>query len=463
MLSYTPLTPKIVSKIEQAVTPLRVVRDYDRRCELGKDSGEVSALPELIVEAESTAHVEALLALANEYRFPVTPRGLGTGVAGGAVPLHGGVVLSLARMNHILSIEPENLIAVVEPGVVNADLREAVRREGLFYPPDPASLDTCSIGGNAATNAGGPSCLKYGTTGDYILGVEAVLPTGERINAGVRTRKGVVGYDLLRLLVGSEGTLGVITKLILKLIPQPQAVTTMVAVYADLSRAMQAVMGVLIGGHIPCSMEFLDRRCLALSEDIMPFAEARGSGAFLIIECDGVQRHIEREIEEIGIICAAHGALTVAMAPDSQRRARMWDVRREVALRIEKGAVVYIPADIVVPIGRIAEFVASLPDMEGRFGIQIYTFGHAGDGNIHVNVTASSLEMRARAEEGVECIIDRVLSMGGTMSGEHGVGIAKKRFIHKELSLASIRIQKEIKRLFDPRHILNPGKIFDDS
>ncbi|MCX5850683.1 MAG: FAD-binding protein [Deltaproteobacteria bacterium] len=462
MPAYTPLTPEIISRIEQAVNPSRVMKDHDRRCEYGKDAGEVSALPELIVEAESAAQVEALLALANEYRFPVTPRGLGTGVAGGAVPLFGGVVLSLARMNRILSIERENLIAVVEPGVVNMDLREAVRREGLFYPPDPASLDTCSIGGNAATNAGGPSCLKYGTTRDYILGVEAVLPTGEKINAGVQTRKGVVGYDLLRLLVGSEGTLGVITKLILKLIPQPQAVTTMVAVYDGLEDAMRAVTGVLTGGHIPCSMEFLDRRCLELSGDIMPFPEARDGGAFLIIECDGIQAHIEREIEEIGVICADFGALTVAMAPDSQRRTKMWDIRREVALRIEEGAVVYIPADIVVPLGRIAEFVMFLPDLERRFGIRIFTFGHAGDGNIHVNVTASAPEMRMRAEEGVECIIDRVLSMGGTMSGEHGVGIAKKRFIHKELSPASIRLQRGIKRLFDPRLILNPGKIFDD-
>ena len=332
----------------------------------------------------------------------MTPRGLGTGLAGGALPVLGGVVLSLARMNRIIAIEPRNMIAVVEPGVVNLDLKNAVREHGLFYPPDPASLDTCSIGGNAATNAGGPACVKYGTTRDYILGLEAVLPSGEMLTTGVRTRKGVVGYDLTRLLVGSEGTLGVITKLILRLIPHPAAVTTLVALFPKLVPAMETITTILMNGHIPSAMEFLDCRCLELVGDLLPFAGVKEAGAMLLIEADGDPERIQREIEAIGEICLAGGAADVLMAPDAGRRNRMWDVRKEISLRIEERYPLDIQEDIVVPLGRIAELVACLPEYEAAYGMNIYSFGHAGDGNIHLNITADSLDA-ARASRR-ECV-----------------------------------------------------------
>ena len=390
----------------------------------------------------------------------MTPRGLGTGLAGGALPVLGGVVLSLARMNRIIAIEPRNMIAVVEPGVVNLDLKNAVREHGLFYPPDPASLDTCSLGGNAATNAGGPSCVKYGTTRDYILGLEAVLPNGEMLATGVRTRKGVVGYDLTRLLVGSEGTIGVITKLILRLIPHPAAVTTLVALFPKLVPAMETIAKILMNGHIPSAMEFLDRRCLELVGDLLPFAGVKEAGAMLLIEADGDPERIQREIEAIGEICLDGGAADVLMAPDAGRRNRMWDVRKEVTLRIEERYPLDVHEDIVVPLGRIAELVACLPEYEAAYGMIIYSFGHAGDGNIHLNITADSLDAAPRVEEGVRQIVKKVLAMGGTMSGEHGVGIAKRRFLPLELSPESIRLQRAIKLLFDPNCILNPGKVF---
>jgi len=460
MQPYTPITPKILSKIKKAVGLDAVVQDSEKLREFGKDAGEDTRLPELVVEATSSQQVSDLLRLAHRYSFPVTPRGLGTGLNGGAVPLFGGVVLTLAKMNRILSIEKDNLIAVVEPGVITLDLQNAVKKEGLFYPPDPASLDTCSIGGNAATNAGGPSCVKYGTTRDYVLGLEAVLPSGEIIEAGVRTRKGVVGYDLRHLLLGSEGTLGVITKLILKLIPQPRALTTLVAFFPRLTSAMDAVTAMLIRGHVPCAVEFLDDRCLEITGDLLPFEDARSAKAMLIIETDGAQDVIEKEMEVIGGICIEQGANSVVMAPDSLKRARIWEIRREVSLRIEDRFPLYLHEDVVVPIGKIAELVGCLGRFEEAYGMKIFSFGHAGDGNIHVNITAEDQRCRERIEEGIEDLLRTVLSMGGTISGEHGIGITKKRFLPMELSTESIRIQKEIKHIFDPLRILNPGKIF---
>ncbi len=460
MPDYSPITAEILARI-LGIPGLRLIDELQKLEDFSKDgTPNLRYRPEIAVEATEVASVQALLRLANELRFPVTPRGLGTGLAGGALPVLGGAVLSLSRMNRIIAIEPRNMIAIVEPGVVNLDLKNAVAEHGLFYPPDPASLDTCSIGGNAATNAGGPSCVKYGTTRDYILGLEAVLPNGEMLAAGVRTRKGVVGYDLTRLLVGSEGTLGVITKLILRLIPHPAAVTTLVALFPKLVPAMEAIAKILMNGHVPSAMEFLDRRCLELVGDLLPFKGVKEAGAMLLLEADGDPERIQREIEVIGELCLDGGAADVLMAPDAGRRNRMWDVRKEVTLRIEERYPLDVHEDIVVPLGRIAELVACLPEYEAACGMIIYSFGHAGDGNIHLNITADSLDAAPRVEEGVRQIVKKVLEMGGTMSGEHGVGIAKRRFLPLELSPESIRLQRAIKLLFDPNCILNPGKAF---
>ncbi|NSW86031.1 MAG: FAD-binding protein [Syntrophobacteraceae bacterium] len=458
---YSPITPQILADIRNAVGEDALIEDPAKLEEYGKDATDHRQTPAIVVRAVSAAQVQALLRLANVHRFPVTPRGLGTGLAGGSVPSPGGVVLSLERMNRILSIDTDNLIAVVEPGVINLDLKKAAQSKGLFYPPDPASLETCSIGGNAATNAGGPACIKYGTTRDYVLGLEAVLPTGEIMEMGVQTRKGVVGYDLTHLMVGSEGTLGVITRLILKLIPNPVSVNTLVVLFPELSMAMKAVTSILVSGHIPSALEFLDRRCLELVGDLLPFEGARDAAALLVLEVDGLPGITERELEKIGEICLENGALDAFFAPDSHKRSQMWEVRRQVSVRIERDWPLYVPEDVVVPIGRIADFVDGLPALEELYEMKIYSFGHAGDGNIHVSVTAESRDLAGKVEKGIRAVLARALSMGGTISGEHGIGIAKKQFLPMELSTESIRIQKEIKRIFDPNMILNPGKIFD--
>ena len=457
---YAPLPPELVARIREIIQEGTVTAEPDKLEPFAKDATDVHRLPELVVEAATAQEVQALLRLANAHGFPVTPRGLGTGLTGGAVAVYGGVLLSLAKMNRILVIDQENLIAVVEPGVITADLKKAAQSKGLFYPPDPASVDTCSIGGNAATNAGGASCLKYGTTRSYILGLEVVLPSGEMIQAGVQTRKGVVGYDLVQLLTGSEGTLGIITKLIVKLIPLPPAVTTLVALFADLRSPMRAVTALLTSGHLPSALEFMDDQCLELVGDLLPFAGVKESKAFLLIETDGSPGVIEREIEQMGEICLEHEAVDVFLAPDSHKRSQMWEVRRQVSLRIEEQAGLYIPEDVVVPIGRIAEFVEQLPGLAQSFGMKIYSFGHAGDGNIHLNITAGSRDDIERIEQGIEAILKEVLAMGGTISGEHGIGFVKKHLLPLELSPENIRLQQGIKRAFDPNLILNPGKVF---
>jgi D-lactate dehydrogenase (cytochrome) len=460
MSDYVSITAAIRTRIA-AIDGLTLIDAPEKLEEYGKDKTPGAFhRPELVVEATEVAQIQALLRLANECHFPVIPRGLGTGLAGGAIPVKGGVVLSLAKMNRIIAIEPRNMIAVVEPGVPNLTLKNAVREYGLCYPPDPASNDTCSIGGNAATNAGGPACVKYGTTRDYVLGLEAVLPSGELIEAGVRTRKGVVGYDMTRLLVGSEGTLGVITKLIVRLIPHPEDVTTLVALFPTLSGAMETITTILMKGYMPSTLEFMDSQCLSLVGDILPFSGVKQAGAMLLIEADGAAETIRCEIEAIRKLCLEGGASDALVAPDAEKRKQMWDVRRAISLRIEEAHPLDLQEDIVVPLGRIAEFVALLPAFETAHGVKIYAFGHSGDGNIHLSVTAESLDLRPVAETAVREIIKQVIAMGGTMSGEHGVGIAKQPFLPLELSPESMRIQKAIKLLFDPNLIMNPGKIF---
>jgi glycolate oxidase len=460
MTPYSPITAEILRHIQEAVGAEAVILELEARERFSQDATEYCQVPEVVVEATAAEQVQALLRLANVWQFPVTPRGLGTGLTGGSVAVAGGVVLSLAKMNRILAIDTDNLIAVVEPGVVNIDLKNAARDKGFFYPPDPASLDTCSIGGNAATNAGGPSCVKYGTTRDYVLGLEAVLPSGEKIRAGVQTRKGVVGYDLAHLLVGSEGTLGVITQLVLRLVPHPPALSTMVALFGELTSAMRSVIAVLGAGYVPCALEFLDYRCLELVGDLLPFAGADQAKALLLIEVDGHPQRISGEMEGIGALCLEHGARDVLLAPDAHKRAQLWEVRKQVSLRIEHQSPLYIPEDVTVPIARIADLVAALPALEEAYGMKIYCFGHAGDGNIHLNITASRRDAVARVEAGIEAVLRLTLALGGTISGEHGIGIAKKRFLPLELSPESIRLQQAIKRLFDPNLILNPGKMF---
>jgi D-lactate dehydrogenase (cytochrome) len=438
----------------------------------GRDESGMERMPAAVLLARGEADVVRLIELANELAgkgrgFAVIPRGAGTGLAGGCLPSPNtgtdavpAVILDLSAMNRILDLDARSLTATVEPGVLTGDLRRAAKALGLFYPPDPASLDTSSIGGNAATNAGGPACVKYGTTRDYVLGIRAVLPTGEAIRAGVNTRKGVVGYDVARLILGSEGTLGVITQLTLKLLPHPKASCCLAGVFADLDQAMRAIIGVMTGGRLPAAAEFLDAASLGLVRDLLPFAVAEGS-ALVLVECDGDPEQVRREAEEIASAFRASGASDILPpVTDDAAREAVWKVRRSVSTRIHESCAVYIPEDIVVPIGRIADMVAKLPEVAGRHSVAIFAFGHAGDGNIHLNLTAPDEAQRPAVEAAaVECV-RLALGLGGTLSGEHGIGQAKRGLLPLEIEPANIRLQRGIKRLMDPKNVLNPGKIF---
>jgi glycolate oxidase subunit GlcD len=419
--------------------------------------------PAAVLLARSGEQVARLVVLANEHAFAVIPRGAGTGLAGGCLAGQGGVVLDLTAMNRILDIDTKSLTATVEPGVLTGDLRRAAKAVGLFYPPDPASLDTSTIGGNAATNAGGPACVKYGTTRDYVLGLTAVLPTGEVVRAGVNTRKGVVGYDLTRLIVGSEGTLGVITGLTLKLIPHPKASACVAAVFADLGAAMRAIIAVMTRGHLPSAMEFLDARCLKLVGDLLPFRVEGEESALVLIETDGDEAQTVRAVAGIEAICRELGATNILPpATTDEGREAVWTVRRSVSTRIHEACAVYIPEDIAVPIGKIADMVAALPGVEARFGVTIFAFGHAGDGNIHLNLTARDEALRPRVEAAAEACVRLALGFGGTLSGEHGIGLVKRGLVPLEIGPVSLRLQRGLKALFDPRNVLNPGKIFPE-
>lgn len=462
MKPYSSITNKIRGHISHELGEDCIVADSDAVKTYDRDASELRYAPELVIKVRQTEQIQHLLKLANEYNFPVTPRGGGSGLAGGCLPVCGGIVLSLENMNRIISIDTENLIAEVEPGVITKVLRDAARNNRLFFPPDPAGMDQSTIGGNAATNAGGPSCIKYGTTKDYILGLEAILPNGRLIKTGTRTRKGVVGYDLTQLFVGSEGTLGVITRLILKLIPLPAAVSGISVVFNDLEMAMRAVAEILIRGYLPSAIEFMDAKCLALVSDLLPFCVSGEKPALLIIEVDGAAEHVGNKIDGIGKICKEIGATHLIPALDSAEHSRIWEVRRQISLRIHDHSALYIPEDVAVPLGKIPFLVNRLPQFEAEYGFKIYAFGHAGDGNIHLNITTQDRNNMNRTEKGVQAILSQVIRMGGTISGEHGIGQAKKRYLPMELSTESIRLQSQIKNVFDPNMILNPGKIFPE-
>ena len=452
---------KIVNEIIRIVGPENV-RDSleERRC-YSYDARTDGATPDLVVFPSSAEEVSRILVLANTRGFPVIPRGSGTGLTGGSVPVSGGLVLSFTRMNRILEIDPKNLIAVVEPGVVTFVLQEEVAKYGLFYPPDPASYKYSSIGGNIAECAGGPNSLKYGVTRDYVLGLEVVLPTGEIIAPGVRTMKGVVGYDLARLFVGSEGTLGVVTKITLKLIPLPEARATILALFREVEDAAEAVSATVAARVVPSTIEFMDRASIRCSEQANPMGLPPDIGGLLLIEIDGNEESIVSQAEKVKEIMLGHKAADCRMTRDPQEADKLWLARRTLSQALYNVNPVKIAEDVVVPRSNIPALIRALEAMEKRFGIPILSFGHAGDGNFHVNIMIKDTkEDREKAEEAVKEIFSEALRLGGTLSGEHGIGLSKAAYLGMELSPDLMATMKKIKQLFDPHNILNPGKIF---
>ena len=432
----------------------------DRKC-YSYDGRTDGVLPDLVAFPSSAQEVSEILKLANRHLFPVIPRGQGTGLTGGSVPLKGGVILSFTKMNKILEIDTKNLVAVVEPGVINFLLQEEVAKYGLYYPPDPASYKYSSIGGNAAECAGGPNSLKYGVTRDYVLGLEVVKPTGEIIQTGVRTMKGVVGYDLTRLFVGSEGTLGVITKIILKLIPLPEAKATILALFNEVEHAAESVSAIIAARVVPSTIEFMDRASIRCSEKASPMGIPENINGLLLIEIDGDKESLGRQAEKIEKIVLEHKAAECKVTEDPKEADKLWQARRVVSQATYNLNPVKIAEDVVVPRSNIPVLIRALEELEKKFGVPILSFGHAGDGNFHVSIMIKDTpEDRAKAHDAVKEIFAEALRLGGTLSGEHGIGISKAAYIGMELSPDAIATMKAIKKLFDPNNILNPGKIF---
>jgi glycolate oxidase len=421
-------------------------------------------LPDAVVYPVNAEEVRQAVLLANLHRFPVIPRGAGSGFSGGSLPVRGGVVLSTERMDRLVTIDTENLYAVVEPGVVTETLKQAARERGLFYPPDPASLKFSTLGGNIAECAGGMCAVKYGVTRDYVLGLEAVLGTGELIRTGVATAKGVVGYDLTRMLVGSEGTLGIVTRATLRLVPLPGAAATLLALFHGNRRSVEAVNAIVAARVTPSAMELMDRTAIDCVQALMPVPLPEGTGSALLLEVDGPEGQVAREADLLTEVCRAHGAIEVRRASDAPGREELWKLRRSISPSLRRLAPVKLNEDIVVPRSRLADMFDFLADLSDRTALRIVTFGHAGDGNIHVNIMISGTDAgeTRRAEEAVGEVFRKTVEMGGTISGEHGVGISKAPFFEMEVGPLGVAVMKRLKECFDPNGILNPGKIFLD-
>ena len=461
--ALTPTT-EILAQLETALGSAFVRTDDQSRAAYGVDALKKGHSADIVVFPGTTADVAAVVRLCAAHRIPMVPRGGGTGYTGGAVPTRGGVVISLERMNRILEIDQANLVAVVEPNVVTGDLQDAVEKIGLFYPPDPASLRQSVIGGNVAECAGGPRAFKYGTTKQYVLGLEAVLPTGEIVETGGKVVKNVVGYDLTHLLVGSEGTLAIITRITLRLVPKPPVQATLRATFPTVEAAVEAVGGIISERVVPAAIEFIDGPSL---EAVARYLKVRslapeGTAAILLVEVDGVRAAVADEAARVDRALRAAGATEVLRAKDEAERQELWRVRRELSMSLKMVAGLKFNHDVVVPKARIPALVALVGHIADQHRLRIPCFGHAGDGNIHVNIMVDPTdadEIR-RAHEAERLLFEGVVAMEGSISGEHGIGFSKAPFLSIELSAEEIALMKRVKAAFDPHGLLNPGKIF---
>jgi glycolate oxidase len=463
-LDVTPmLPPSFPGTLETIVGAGHVRRDAASLLAYGTDALKQGKPADLVVLPGTAAEISAIARLCHDMRVPLVVRGSGTGYTGGAVPVEGGVVVSVERLNRILEIDEANLLAIVQPGVITGNLQDAVESRGLFYPPDPQSFKESSIGGNVAECAGGPRAFKYGVTKRYVMGLEAVLPTGEIIRTGGKTVKNVVGYDLTQLLVGSEGTLAIITEIVLRLVPKPPTVATLRACFGTVREAADAVTALIRRRVVPSTLELMDRDSLDtvaayVGERLAP----EGTGALLLVEIDGVAEAVAAETNHVADACRECGALEVLRARDAAERETLWRVRRETSYALRTIAPLKLNNDVVVPRGRVPELFALVERLRDAHQLRIPAFGHAGDGNIHVNVMVDPADgaAMARAHAAVAELFEGVIALEGSISGEHGIGFAKKPYIGLELSDDVLALMQRVKAAFDPHGILNPGKIF---
>lgn len=467
MFHFNKLSPSILQSLKQIVGNDFVFVDDDSLKNYGHDYTEdLQFNPEVVVKPKTPQEISEILKLANEHLIPVTPRGAGTGLSGGALPVHAGIILSTERMNSIIEIDERNLQCIVETGVINQNLRDAVEALGLFYPPDPASRGSCFIGGNLAECAGGPKAVKYGVTKDYVLNCEVVLPTGEIIWTGANVLKNSTGYNLTQLMVGSEGTLGIITKVVLRLIPLPTENLLMLVPFFSAEKACEAVSAVFKAGITPSAMEFMERDALLF---VMKHVDVKipikeNIQAHLLIEVDGNDKDVLfKDCEKITEVMYAHECDEVLFADTAQQKADLWKARRAAGEAVKTHSI-YKEEDTVVPRAALPQLLKGVKEIGKKYGFNSVCYGHAGDGNLHVNIIRESLtddEWSNKVPLGIAEIFELCVSLGGTISGEHGIGWVQKNYMPIAFNQTQINLQKGIKKLFDPNMILNPGKIFN--
>jgi len=419
--------------------------------------------PDLVVSPQSTAEVAAVVRVAARERIPIVARGASSGLAGGTIPESGGLILNLARMDHIVEIDSANVCVVAEAGVVTLQLQQAVEQAGLFYPPDPASSRQSTIGGNVATNAGGPRCLKYGVTRDYVIGLTAVLASGEILRLGGKFTKNATGYQLMQLLVGSEGTLGIVTEVILRLAPLPRARVTAVAAFNQLGPASQAVSQIMASGILPATLELMDGTTINVVEDFLNVGLPRQAEALLLLEQDGSDQALAlADVERMADICRSLGAAEVQVAASAAERDKLWQARRSVSAALGRLRPNKLGEDIVVPKNEIPAMIVAVREIAKRYDLPIPVFGHAGDGNLHPNILFDLRDPDEvqRVEHAARDIFRTAIRLGGTLSGEHGVGTLKREFLEEAQGPLAVSLARAIKQVFDPDNLLNPGKIF---
>lgn len=465
-LNYTPINKTILAELASLIHAEDVLTDLESLEKYGRDETEdLVYKPEVVVRPKTVEQISGIMKLANAHKVVVTVRGAGTGLSGAALPIYGGIVISMERFNHILNIDERNLQATVEPGVINYIFQEEVKKVGLFYPPDPASWGSCSLGGNVAHSSGGPKAVKYGTTRDYVLNIEMVLPNGDVIWTGANTLKYSTGYNLTHLMIGSEGTLGIITKIVFKLIPLPKNDLLMLVPFASAEQACEAVGATFRAGITPSSMEFMERDAIDWSMKYageVNFTVKPDWQALLLIELDGNNLDVlMQDCETISSIMTEHGCDEILFADSAEQKASLWKIRRNVGEAVKSNSV-YKEEDTVVPRAELPKLLKGVKDIGKKYGFKSVCYGHAGDGNLHVNIIKGDLSDEVWDTElpkGITEIFELCKALGGTISGEHGIGLVQKDYLSIVFPEHQLQLMRNLKTLFDPNLILNPGKM----
>ncbi|MFD2164232.1 FAD-binding oxidoreductase [Paradesertivirga mongoliensis] len=465
-MSFNKITEDLFGKIESLIGKENIIVEHADMERYSRDETEdLQFYPEIVVKPVSAEQISLLLQLCNEHNLPVTARGGGTGLSGAALPVHGGVLISLEKLDKIIEIDERNLQATLESGVITQVFMDAVAEKGLLYPVDPSSKGSCYMGGNIAHGSGGPRVVKYGTIREYILNVEVVLPSGEIIWTGANTLKNASGYSLTQLMIGSEGTLGIITKMVVKLIPRPTHDVLMMASFPSNEQACSAVSAIFRAGVVPSALEFMERRGVewVIEYDHIQFDLKDGAAAFLMVEVDGNNMDVLfAECEKINEVLEMNGCLDVLFADTSAQKDDLWRIRRVMPVSVKSNSI-YKEEDTVVPRAELPRLIHGIKEIGGKYGFESICYGHAGDGNLHVNIIKGSMDdndWTNKLKEGIREIFELTVSLGGTISGEHGIGLVQREFMPIKFSNVHLDIMRGIKQVFDPKGILNPGKIF---